>query len=170
VKRRSALLVVLGLSLVSVPTAAGTTRLPVRVAPIAQLLCGCDVQRAAKAAVVAVSARVSTVSVSIVHVVRGCHVWSLGARRLGPVARIDVKAGTRLKLRIDCPMDFDLTQVAGPKLALGDRRFYTGSTRVIVFRKVGVYKLVAKNVQTSDEVGLETLGEDNVPRLTIRVR
>jgi hypothetical protein len=86
------------------------------------------------------------------------------------VARIDVKAGTRLKLRIDCPMDFDLTQVAGPKLALGDRRFYTGSMRVIVFRKVGVYKLVAKNVQTSDEVGLETLGEDNVSRLTIRVR
>lgn len=107
---------------------------------------------------------------SIVHVVRGCHVWSLGARRLAPAARIDVKVGTRLKLRIDCPMDFDVTQVAGPKLALGGRRFYTGSTRVIVFRTPGVYTLVARNVQTSDEVGLETLGEDNAPRLTIRVR
>ena len=116
------------------------------------------------------SDRVSTVSVSIVHVVRGCHVWALGRRQLGPAATIDVKVGTRLKLRIDCPMDFNLMQVAGPKLGLGDRRFYTGSTRVIVFRKPGVYKLVARNVQTSDEAGLETLGEDNVPRLTIRVR
>ena len=87
-----------------------------------------------------------------------------------PNARIDVKAGTRLKLRIDCPMDFDLTQVAGPRLALGGRRFSTGSTRVIVFRKVGVYKFVAQNVQTSAEAGLATLGTDNVPRLTIRVR
>lgn len=112
----------------------------------------------------------STVSLSIVHVVRGCHEWSLGSRQLGPAARIDVKVGTRLKLRVDCPMDFDLTQVAGPKLALGNPRLYTGSTRVIVFRKAGVYKLVARNVQTSDEAGLETLGEDNIPRLTVRVR
>ena len=58
-------------------------------------------------------------------------------------------------------MDFDLKQTAGPKLAIGGTRLYTGTTRTIVFRKVGLYKLVAKNVQTSDEVGLETLGEDN---------
>jgi hypothetical protein len=124
----------------------------------------------AKTSVAAVSARVSTVSMSIVHVVRGCHVWALGPKQLGPISTVTVKAGTRVKLRIDCPMDFELTQVAGPRLALGNRRFYTGSTRVIVFRKIGVYKLVAKNLQTSDEVGLETLGEDNTPRLTVRVR
>jgi hypothetical protein len=39
-----------------------------------------------------------------------------------------------------------------------------------VFRKAGLYKLVAKNVQTSDEIGLETLGEDNFLRLIVRVR
>jgi len=67
-------------------------------------------------------------------------------------------------------MDFDLTQTAGPKLALGGSRLYTGTTRTLVFRKAGLYKLVAKNVQTSDEIGLETLGEDNFLRLIVRVR
>jgi hypothetical protein len=169
-KRRGLVFLVIGLSLVAVPAAEGTGRFPASARPITHLLCGCDLQGATRTVAVAMSTRVSTVSVSIVHVVRGCHVWALASRQLGPTARIDVKTGTRLKLRIDCPMDFDLMQVAGPRLALGSPRFYTGSTRVIVFRKPGVYKLVARSVQTSDEVGLETLGEDNVPRLTIRVR
>jgi hypothetical protein len=67
-------------------------------------------------------------------------------------------------------MDFELRQTAGPKLALGGSRLYTGTTRTLVFRKAGLYKLVAKNVQTSDEIGLETLGEDNFLKLTVRVR
>jgi len=102
--------------------------------------------------------------------VRGCHVWALRSKQLGPAARVRLKPGTKVKLRVNCPMDFDLVQVAGPKLSLGGRRFYTGSTRVIVFKKAGLYKLVATNVQTSEEVGLQTLGPDNGLRLTIRVR
>ena len=107
---------------------------------------------------------------SIVHVVRGCHVWALGAKQLGPTAIVTVKPGTKLKLRVTCPMDFEIVQTAGPKVTLGNPRFYTGSTRVIVFKKAGLYKLEARNLQTSDEVGLETLGEDNSLRLTIRVK
>lgn len=67
-------------------------------------------------------------------------------------------------------MDFELRQTAGPKLALGGSRLYTGTTRTIVFRKAGLYRLVAKNVQTSDEIGLETLGEDNLLKLKLVVR
>lgn len=67
-------------------------------------------------------------------------------------------------------MDFELRQTAGPKLALGGSRLYTGTTRTLVFRKAGLYKLVAKNVQTSDEIGLQTLGEDNFLKLKVRVR
>jgi hypothetical protein len=89
---------------------------------------------------------------------------------LGPAPVIAAKPGTRLKIRLYCPMDFDLTQTAGAKLALGSPRLYRGMTRTLVFRKPGVYKLVAKNVQTSEEVGLQTLGPDNVLRLTVRVR
>lgn len=107
---------------------------------------------------------------SIVHVLRGCHVWALGSKQLGPTAIVTVKPGTKLKLRVNCPMDFEIVQTAGPKVALGDPRFYTGSTRVIVFKKAGVYRFVGTNLQTSDEVGLETLGDDNSLKLTIRVK
>ena len=107
---------------------------------------------------------------SVVHVVRGCHVWVLGSKQLGPSAIVTMKPGTKLKLRMNCPMDFDLVQVAGPKVALGGTRFYAGTTRVVTFKKAGVYRFAAKNVQTSDEIGLETLGDDNALRLTIRVK
>ena len=122
----------------------------------------------APAAVASVHA--PSLALSIVHFVRGCHVWSTTSKVLGPSATLSVKPGTRLKIRVSCPMDFDLKQTAGPRLALGGSRFYTGTTRTIVFRKAGLYKLVAKNVQTSDEVGLETLGDDHALKLTVRVR
>lgn len=169
-RRRLALLLVAGGVVVSVPAATGTAAGWPQARPVTRLLCGCDLGAAARATAVAVTGRVSVVSMSIVHVVRGCHVWALGPRQLGPVSTVSVAPGTRLKLRIDCPMDFDLVQVAGPKIALGAPRFATGSTRVIVFRKAGTYRFVARNVQTSDEVGLETLGDDNALRLTVRVR
>ena len=58
-------------------------------------------------------------------------------------------------------MDFDLAQTKGPKLVLGDPRLYTGQSRTITFRKAGTYRLTAKNVQTPEERGLQTLGEPN---------
>jgi hypothetical protein len=67
-------------------------------------------------------------------------------------------------------MDFELTQVRGPRIALGAPRIVRGSSRVITFRRSGVYRLTAKNVQTSADVGLQTLGLDNVLMLTVVVR
>ena len=170
VRLRVALLLVLGALLVLVPASAAATAVPSPLASVARLLCGCDPSAAVKATTLAVSSRVSTVSMSIIHVVRGCHVWARGSRELGPSAIVSVKAVTKLKLRISCPMDFDLRQVAGPKVALGGARFYAGTTRVVTFKKVGVYRFTGTNVQTSDEMGLETLGDDNALKLTIRVR
>lgn len=57
-----------------------------------------------------------------------------------------------------------------PRLALGSARVSSGTTRTVVFRKAGVYRLVARNVQSSEEVGLQELGDDNTLRLTVRVR
>ena len=112
-----------------------------------------------------------TLRMEIVHVVQGCHVWSTAAKgQIGPATKVTVKRGTRLQIRVSCPMDFDFTQTAGPKLALGDPRTHTGTVRTIVFKKAGVYKLMAKNVQTSEEMGMQTLGPDNTLRLTVVVR
>lgn len=122
---------------------------------------------AAALASVPTAAASRTVRLAIVHTVRGCHVWSSNHK---PTARIVVTRGTRLALRPDCPMDFDFRKVAGPRLAFGNRRLSAGTSRTIVLRTKGVYKLVAKNVQSSADMGLETLGPDNTLRLTIVVR
>lgn len=94
----------------------------------------------------------------------------MDSRPLGPSRTIAVRRGTRLEIRVNCPMSFDFTQLAGPKLDLGDPRTYPGTVRTIVFEHAGVYKLQAVNVQHSDDLGLQTLGPDNTLVLTVRVR
>jgi hypothetical protein len=111
-----------------------------------------------------------TVRLTIMHLVQNCHVWRNAKTVLGPNTKLTVKPGTRLVVRSDCPMDFDLAQTKGPKLALGDPRMYAGQSRTIVFRKAGTYRLTGKNVQTPEERGLQTLGEPNTLVLTVVVR
>ena len=108
---------------------------------------------------------------SIVHVMQGCHVWATNdGRPLGATRTMSVAAGTRVSIRISCPMDFDVVQTAGPKLSLGDARWHTGTAHVILFRKNGLYKLQATNVQSPEEVGLQVMGAVNVLHLVVRVR
>jgi hypothetical protein len=111
-----------------------------------------------------------TVRLAIAHVVSHCHVWKTSTKLLGPSTRITVKRGTRVVIRSDCPMDFDFAQTKGPRLALGAARTYAGSTRTLTFRKAGIYRLTATNVQTPEERGLVTLGATNTLTLTIVVR
>ena len=116
----------------------------------------------------AVAAPSKTVRLAIIHTVHGCHVWQT-TRSLGAAGALKVTAGTKVVLRVNCPMDFTLTQVRGPKLALGDPTMHTGTSRTFVFRMRGTYVLHAVNLQTSEQQGLQTLGPDNVLNLTVRV-
>jgi hypothetical protein len=110
-----------------------------------------------------------TVRLSILHTVHGCHVW-MSTKVLGPTTTLRVTPGTRVQIRPNCPMDFDFAQTAGPAVALGDPRTVRGSSRTFVFRKRGVYRFTATNVQTPEEVGLQTLGPTNALTLTVVVR
>jgi hypothetical protein len=112
-----------------------------------------------------------TVRLAIIHVMRGCHIWGKAdSTPLGATRTITVKRGTRLQIRDNCPMAFDVVQIAGRKLALGPTRWQPGTSHTLVFFVRGVFKLRAKNVQSSEEMGLATLGPDNTLVLTIRVR
>jgi hypothetical protein len=111
-----------------------------------------------------------TLRTALVHTLRGCHEWSIAGKARGPSASVVVAHGTRIAIRISCPMEFELTQVRGPVLALGASTFQPGTTRYVAFRKPGTYKLRARNLQTPEEVGLQTLGPDNAPTLTIVAR
>jgi hypothetical protein len=111
-----------------------------------------------------------TFRLTILHYVKGCHVWQSASGAIGPEATVRLKRGTKLEIRASCPMDFDVRQLRGRKLVAASRRVGAGTTYAISFPRPGVYELTAKNVQSSDEVGLETLGEDNTLRLTVVVR
>ena len=117
----------------------------------------------------ATAAASPTFRMSIVHYVRGCHVWKTSTVK-GPSTSIRVARGTRVLIRLSCPMDFEFSQRTGPRLALRDVLSRAGTTRVVVFRKPGRYVLEARNLQSSDELGLETLGDDNTLTLIVRVR
>ena len=120
------------------------------------------------AAVFAVASPSKTVQLAIVHTVSGCHIWQT-AHSHGPAVALKLHNGDKITLRVSCPMDFQLVQVKGPRLALGDPTLHTGTQRTIVFRKGGVYVLQARNVQSSADMGLQTLGSDNTLRLTVTV-
>jgi len=109
-----------------------------------------------------------TVRLAIVHTLHGCHAWAT-TRQLGESTTLTLKRGTALAIRVSCPMDYDVTQTAGPPLAIGGPRWHTGTTRTIVFRKAGLYRIVAHNAQSSADLSLQTLGEDSVLTLTVRV-
>ncbi|HEY8646563.1 MAG TPA: hypothetical protein VIL77_11845 [Gaiellaceae bacterium] len=116
----------------------------------------------------AVAAPSNTIRLAIVHAVSGCHVWQT-TRALGPTGTLTLRPGGKIVLRVNCPMDFTITQVRGPKLNLGDPTMHTGTSRTLVFVKRGTYVLRAVNLQTSEQAGLQTLGLDNVLKLTVKV-
>jgi hypothetical protein len=112
----------------------------------------------------------AAIVLSVIHVAQGCHVWATAdGTPLGANRTLVVKPGARVSIRISCPMDFDVTQTAGPRIALGGR-WHTGTAHVLVFKKKGLYRFDVVNVQTPEEAGLQTLGETLHPRLIVRVR
>lgn len=122
-------------------------------------------------AAVPTAAALPTVRLTLIHVLHGCHIWgTVDGQPLGATRTLTIAHGTRLVVRVNCPMAFDVTQTAGPKLAGGLGRWETGTSHTLVFAKVGVYRLKAVNVQSSAELNLQTLGPDNTPRLVVRVR
>lgn len=136
-----------------------------------RLLLGFALAVAAVAVPTGAAAAVSpTVRMTIVHVVQGCHSWGNDlSRPLGPTRTLTVKRGTHLQIRMNCPMSFDFAQLSGPALALGAPRSYPGTVRTIVFARKGVYRLKATNVESSEQMGMTTIGADNVLVLTVRV-
>jgi hypothetical protein len=102
----------------------------------------------------------------IKHFFRSCHVFVKNEK---PAISLRLRKGDRIQLLDHDVMDFDLTQTAGPRVSLGDPRLRRSEMRLIVFRKAGLYRFEGTNVQTSEELGLQTLGPDNRLRITVRV-
>jgi hypothetical protein len=111
------------------------------------------------------AARSPTV-LEIKHFFRGCHVFSKNEQ---PAVNLRLRKGDRIRLVDHDVMDFDVTQTAGPRVPLADPRLRRSEIRLLAFRKAGLYRFEGRNVQTSEELGLQTLGPDNTLRIVVRV-
>ena len=56
-----------------------------------------------------------------------------------------------------------------PRVPLADLRLRRSEVRLLAFRKAGLYRFEAANVQPSEELGLQTLGPDNTLKIVVRV-
>jgi hypothetical protein len=103
----------------------------------------------------------------IIHVQRGCHVWTNGKRQASRV-RMTFHRNARLTI---LNLDLDghkLIQKAGPALRLGGTMMMNHRAS-LVFRKAGVYKFVTQSVEMPGMPEVETTGPDNLLTLTIKV-
>jgi len=111
-----------------------------------------------------------TVRLAIVHAFRGCHVWGTSeSQPLGPARTLTVRRGARVEVRVNCPMTFQVVQIAGPGTA-SPTVWQPGTSHTLVFARRGLYRFRATSTMTSEQMGLQTLGPDNVLTLTVRVR
>jgi hypothetical protein len=106
-------------------------------------------------------------TLNIVHVQRGCHVWSNGTKT-GAMMRTMLAAGGTLRITDEDVDPHKLIQVGGPKVMLG-KAMMTGDVAQISFPNKGVYKFTTKTLEMPGMAEVKTIGPDNDLMLTVNV-
>ena len=107
----------------------------------------------------------ATRSVAIVHVKKGCHVWSVGTKRSADVRLVIARGSTVTVLNHDLDMH-RLVQVAGPKIKTGP---FMGMHEKVVLRftEAGHFIFHTRAADMRGMPATETIGPDNKLVLTI---
>ncbi|HEU0247901.1 MAG TPA: hypothetical protein VFR38_12520 [Gaiellaceae bacterium] len=106
---------------------------------------------------------------AIIHVQKGCHVWSSGRGSPAAGVKVVLKRGQRLTVLNQDLDTHKLVRLAGPKVALGKAMSMSHHV-TLVFREAGVYKLRTKKVETPGMPEVETMGADNILAMQVVVR
>lgn len=105
---------------------------------------------------------------TIVHVQKGCHVWSNGNQQM-PMMRLSLKPGQMLRIM---NQDIDMhrmVELSGPAtMALGGP-MKQGTADSLTFTKPGVYRFGTKSSAMKGMPEAPTIGPDNMLRLTVTV-
>jgi plastocyanin len=110
----------------------------------------------------------NTKRVTIMHVQKGCHVWSAGTTRTASL-RVSLKVGDKLTvLNQDVDMH-KLVRVSGPWINTG-AFMMTSQSATLRFAKVGLYRFHTRVADMRGMPEMETIGPDNGLVLTILVR
>lgn len=108
-------------------------------------------------------------SVTIVHLQKGCHSWSLGRGAPAPGVKVVLKRGQRVTI-LNQDVDMHrLVRIAGPRLALG-KAMATSDRRTLTFSTPGVYKLHTHRVEMPGMAEVETGGPAHVLAMLVVVR
>lgn len=109
-----------------------------------------------------------TVSLTIQHVQRGCHVWSNG-KTTGAMMRLHLRKGQTLSIM---DMDVDahrMMQFAGPMhMRIGGPMMATQQMKM-TFTKRGIYRFGTRTVEMAGMADVKTIGPDNKLRLVVTV-
>jgi len=110
-------------------------------------------------------------TLTIRHQLRGCHSWSVDGGAFKPAQSITLAKSSTLTVVNNDVMPHRLVLVSGPSLTLSRsaNMNHAGAATKVKFAKAGVYKFTTKAGEDYMK-GVETVGEDNVLRLTVTVR
>ena len=109
-------------------------------------------------------------NVTIVHVMRGCHVWFYRNSQT-PRLTLKLQVGGTLSITNTDAMPHKLIKTSGPAVRfVGKPAMNHMSASVkVVFRHAGVYRFVTKAGEDYPGMDMKTIGEDNHLRLVVRV-
>ena len=139
-----------------------------------QTLRGAALALAALAALTVTSAAPAggTATIAIRHQTRGCHSWSFNSGPFKASLAVNVRAGTVLKFTNNDVMPHKLFQAAGPKVRFTHPNLSKiASSSTVKLTQKGLYRFTTKPGEDYSWAGsMKTVGEDNVLRLTVRVK
>lgn len=107
--------------------------------------------------------------VTIVHVQKGCHSWSLGRSAPATGVRAVLKPGQRLTVTNKDLDTHKLVRLAGPKIGLG-KPLMTNDRVTLTFKTPGVYKLHLHQIEMEGMPEVATIGPDHFLAMVIVVR
>ena len=104
---------------------------------------------------------------TILHVQRGCHVWSDGTAQM-PMLQLSMKPGQILRIMNQDVDMHRMVELSGPMMMLGGP-MKTGQSESLTFTKPGTYRFHTKSSEMMGMPEAATIGPDNVLGLTVVV-
>lgn len=113
-----------------------------------------------------------TATIAIRHVMRGCHSWAINSGPFKPSLSVSVNSGTVVRFTNNDVMPHKLIQTAGPRVRLiHPNMSKIASSATVKLTTKGVYRFTTKAGEDYPwAASMKTVGEDNVLRLTVRVK
>ena len=111
---------------------------------------------------------VASQKLTILHVQRGCHVWSDGTAQT-PMLQLTMQRGQMLQVMNQDVDMHRMVELSGPMMMMLGGPMKTGQSQSLSFTKPGTYRFDTKSSVMTGMPEAPTTGPDNTLRLTVVV-